>query len=123
MGHNECVNALKLHAIKNVGSLYESHKNFLDYCLSSDFGCEVLSKNKMKTHLDSGNIYYNNLNMREYLFMIAQQDETKKLVDFNLDINDDFDFYLNEVIIVQLTINLILILIVHQNFYFIILIT
>ena len=103
--------------------MYESNKNFLDYYLSSDFGCEVLSKNKMKTHLDSGNIYYNNLNMREYLFMIAQQDETKKLVDFNLDINDDFDFYLNEVIIVQLTINLILILIVHQNFYFIILIT
>ena len=103
--------------------MYESNENFLDYYLSSDFGCEVLSKNKMKTHLDSGNIYYNNLNMREYLFMIAQQDETKKLVDFNLDINDDFDFYLNEVIIVQLTINLILILIVHQNFYFIILIT
>ena len=103
--------------------MYESNENFLDYYLSSDFGCKVLSKNKMKTHLDSGNIYYNNLNMREYLFMIAQQDETKKLVDFNLDINDDFDFYLNEVIIVQLTINLILILIVHQNFYFIILIT
>ena len=103
--------------------MYESNENFLDYYLSSDFGCEVLSKNKMKTHLDSGNIYYNNLNMREYLFMIAQQDETKKLVDFNLDINDDFDFYLNEVIIVQLTINLILILIVHRNFYFIILIT
>ena len=54
--------------------------------------------------------------------MIAQQDETKKLVDFNLDINDYFDFYLNEVIIVQLAMNLILILIVHQNFYFIILI-
>ena len=31
--------------------------------------------------------------------MIAQEDETKKFVDFNLDINDDFDFYLNEVII------------------------
>ena len=99
--------------------MYESNENFLDYYLSSDFGCEVLSKNKMKTHLDNGNIYYNNLNMRAYLyFMIAQQDETKKLVDFNLDINDYF-----EVIIVQLTMNLILILIVHQNFYLIILIT
>ena len=31
--------------------------------------------------------------------MIAQQDETKKLVRFNLDIKDDFDFYLNEEII------------------------
>ena len=31
--------------------------------------------------------------------MIAKEDETKKFVDFNLHINDDFDFYLNEVII------------------------
>ena len=31
--------------------------------------------------------------------MIAQEDETKKFVHFNLDINDDFDFYFNEVII------------------------
>ena len=49
----------------------------------------------MKIHLDSRNIYYNDLNTREsvYDFMIAQQDETKIFVDFNLDINDDFDFY------------------------------
>ena len=51
----------------------------------------------MKTHLDRGNIYYNDLNARErdsvYDFMIAQQDETKMFADFNLDINDDFDFY------------------------------
>ena len=100
MGGNEGTNAIKFHAIKSVGSLYESNENFLDYLLS-DFGCEVLSKNKMKIHLDSGNIYYNDLNMKEsiYDFMIAQQDETKKFVDFNLDINDDFNLYLNEVII------------------------
>ena len=80
--------------------MYENNENFLDYLLS-DFGREVLSKNKMKIHLDSGNIYYNDLNMKEsiYDFMIAQQDETKKFVDFNLDINDDFNLYLNEVII------------------------
>ena len=86
--------------IKSVGSLYESNENLLDYLLS-DSGREVLSKNKMKIHSDSGNIYYNDLNMKEsiYDFMIAQQDETKKFVDFNLDINDDFHLYLNEVII------------------------
>ena len=33
------------------------------------------------------------------IFMLAQQNERKKFVDFNLDINADFDFYLNEVII------------------------
>ena len=49
----------------------------------------------MKTHLDSGNIYYNYLNMKEsiYDFMIAQQNERKKIEDFNSDINSDF--YLN----------------------------
>ena len=54
----------------------------------------------MKIHLESGNIYYNNLNMREsiYNFMTVQQDETKKSIDFELDINDDFKFYLKEVI-------------------------
>ena len=46
----------------------------------------------MKTHLDSGNIYYNDLNMKEsiYDFMLAQQNERKKFVDFNSDINSDF---------------------------------
>ena len=38
--------------------------------------------------------------MREsiYDFMKAQQDETKKFVDFTLDIINDFDIYLNEFI-------------------------
>ena len=77
----------------------ENNEQFLDY-LSSDFACEALSKNKVKIHLDTGNIYYNNLNMIEriYSFMLAQQDETKKLTDFDLDINDDFEFYLDEMI-------------------------
>ena len=85
--------------MKTVGMLNESNENFLDY-LSSDFANEILSKNKMKIHLESGNIYYNNLNIRVsiYDFMIAQQDETKKIIDFELDIDDDFEFYLNEVI-------------------------
>ena len=98
MGGNEGANALKFHWMKNVGSLHKSNENILDY-LSSDFGREVLSKNK-KIHLDSGSIYYSYLNMKEsiYDFMTAQQDE-KKFVDCNLDIKHDLDFYLNEVII------------------------
>ena len=54
----------------------------------------------MKIHLESGNIYYSNLNLREsiYNFMIVQQDEAKTFLDFELDINDDIEFYLNKVI-------------------------
>ena len=54
----------------------------------------------MKIHLDTGNICYNNLNLREsiYSFLNAQQNETKKFIDFDLDINDNFEFYVDEVI-------------------------
>ena len=57
-------NELRFHALQNIGMLNESNEHFLDY-LSSDFAREILSKNIMKIHLDTGNIYYNNLNMRE----------------------------------------------------------
>ena len=79
--------------------LNESNEHFLDYLLS-DLARKVLSKNKTKVYLDSGNIYYNNLNMIESIcsFMNVQQGQTKKFIDFYLDINDDFEFYLNEVI-------------------------
>ena len=54
--------------------LSKSNEHFLDYLLS-DFASKVLSKIEMT---DSGNIYYNNLSMREsiYRFIYAQQDET-----------------------------------------------
>ena len=41
LGGNEGANALTFHAIKNVGSLYESNEHFLDY-LWSDFVREAL---------------------------------------------------------------------------------
>lgn len=65
-GRNSGRNELKFYAIKNVDMLNESNEKFLDY-LSSDFPREVLSKSKMKIHRKSGNIYYNNRNMRECL--------------------------------------------------------
>ena len=90
---------LKIRAIQKIGSLNESNNAFLEY-LTTDYGNEVLAKNKMKIHLETGNIYYNNKNMQEriYDFLLAQQDETKKLMDYKIDLTDDFDFYLNEII-------------------------
>ena len=90
---------LKIRAIQKIGSLNESNNAFLEY-LTTDYGSEVLAKNKMKIHLETGNIYYNNKNMQEriYDFLLAQQDETKKLMDYKIDLTDDFDFYLNEII-------------------------
>ena len=98
-GGSDSGNEFKFHGMQNIRILNESNEHFIDYLLS-DFAKEVLAKNKIKIHLDSGNIYYDNLNMREsiYSFMHAQQNETKKLMDFELDISDDFKFYLNEII-------------------------
>ena len=33
-----------------------------------------------------------------YDFLLAQQNETKKIMEFETDLSDDFDFYLNEII-------------------------
>ena len=92
-------NKFKFHTMQNIGILNESNEHFIDY-LSSDFAKEVFPKNITKIHLDTGNVYDDNLNTKEsiYSFMYAQQDETKKFMDFELDISDDFEFYLNEII-------------------------
>ena len=58
-------NELKIHTMQNIGMLNECNEHFLDY-LTSHFAKEVLAKNEMKIHLDMGNIYYNNLNTREF---------------------------------------------------------
>ena len=64
MGGSNYSNELKFGALENMGMLNESNKHFLDYLLS-DFAKKFPAENKMKTHLDTGNIYYDNLNMRE----------------------------------------------------------
>ena len=90
---------LKIRAVQKIGSLNESNNDFVEY-LTTDYGREVLAKNKMKIHLETGNIYYNNKNMQEriYDFLLAQQDETEKLMDYKIDLTDHFEFYLNEII-------------------------
>lgn len=54
----------------------------------------------MKIHLDTANIYYDNLSMRGsiYSFTHAHEDKNKKPIDFELDISDNFEFQLNEII-------------------------
>ena len=99
-GGTDGSNELRFHSLQNIGTLKKSNEHFSDY-LSSDFARKVLSKNKIKIHLDTGNIYYNNLNMREslYSFIHVLQDKTKIIIDFDLDSNNDFQFYSNQVIV------------------------
>ena len=57
-----------------------------------------------------------------YDFLIAQKDETKNLMDYEIDLSDNFNFHLNGIFAPITTIKMIWILIVHLNFYSIILI-
>ena len=44
---------LVVNAVSYVGELNNSNKMFIEY-LSSNYGAHILSKNKLKIHLESG---------------------------------------------------------------------
>ena len=85
-------------ATRNVGILTESNKKFIDY-LSSRFGTYLLTKNKMKIHLESGQIFHdNNLTTESlYNFLNVQQDLSKKELEITIPVQNDFDVYVREI--------------------------
>ena len=86
-------------AIKNVGVLSESNEKFLKY-LSSNFGRFILNKNKMKIHLESGKIFFEDKSTSEslYDFLKVQQDIKKKELTINIAVQDDFSSYVREIL-------------------------
>ena len=60
-------NEFKFHAMQSIGMLNGSNEHFIDYLLF-DFAEEFLAENKKKIYLDTGNIYYDNLNMTERIY-------------------------------------------------------
>ena len=90
---------LKIRAMEKIGMLNESNNAFLEYLLT-DYAHVILAKNKMKRQFETGNIYYNNINMQEsiYDFLLEQHGKTKNNMDYEIDLSDNFDFYLNEII-------------------------
>ena len=87
------------HARKNVGVLNHSNEEFLRY-LSGKFGSQVLTRNKMKIQIETGQIFHGNQITGESLFdfLRAQEDITKKLFKINIAISDDFEYYVKEVL-------------------------
>ena len=86
-------------ANEKVGILNESNKKFIDY-LSTRYGEFVLSKNKIKIHLESGQIFQDNNLSNEslYDFLSLQQDSTKKELDIAIPFGDDFNVYVREIL-------------------------
>ena len=86
-------------ATKNIGVLNDSNKKFINY-LSSGYGNFILAKNKIKIHLESGQIFHDNniTNESLYDFLNNQQDLTKKELEINLPIGNDFNVYVREIL-------------------------
>ena len=86
-------------ATKNIGVLNNSNKKFIDY-LTSKYGDFVLSKNKIKIHLESGQIFHDNniTNESFYDFLNNQQDLNKKELDITIPIGNDFSVYVREIL-------------------------
>ena len=86
-------------AVSYIGELNPSNRVFLEY-LSSNFGARLLTKNKLKIHLESGQFFHNNIITNEsiYDFLLKQQDETKKELYPEVLVGNDFEFYVNELL-------------------------
>ena len=86
-------------ATKNIGVLNNSNKKFIDY-LTSKYGDFVLLKNKIKIHLESGQIFHDNniTNESFYDFLNNQQDLNKKELDITIPIGNDFNVYVREIL-------------------------
>ena len=90
---------LMQNAVSYIGELNQSNRVFLEY-LSSNFGARLLTKNKLKIHLESGQFFHNNIITNEsiYDFLLKQQDETKKELFVKVLVGNDFEFYINELL-------------------------
>ena len=90
---------LMKNAVSYIGELNQSNRVFLEY-LSSNFGARLLTKNKLKIHLESGQFFHNNIITNEsiYDFLLKQQDETKKELYVEVLVGNDFEFYVNELL-------------------------
>ena len=86
-------------AASYIGELNPSNRVFLEY-LSSNFGARLLTKKKLKIHLESGQFFHNNIITNEsiYDFLLKQQDETKRELYPEVLVGNDFEFYVNELL-------------------------
>ena len=73
---------------------------FVDF-LQSDECKEILLANKLKTHVETGNIYYDNQDTNEsiYSFFSAQEDPDKAFIDFEFTFADSYEDYFQWLIV------------------------
>ena len=98
-GEEKEENLSKTPAGKIVSLLSKSNKAFLEY-LASKYGRDFLQKNKLKIHLESGEIYQDNINTGESLcnFLRAQEDVSKKFLNLDINFSGNLEYYIREIL-------------------------
>ena len=79
--------------VKRFG-LTSENKNFIDF-LQSEYCMKILENNNLKTHIETGNIYYDNRDTNESIFQFIQnqQNKTKGIIHHNFKFNGDLKQY------------------------------
>ena len=86
--NNEFENRVRLLVISTCSN------NFLDF-FQLDICADLMTVNKLKIHIEIGNIYHNNTDTNEsiYDFFKNQEDKTKKRIAFEFILSDDYEDY------------------------------
>ena len=79
----------------NFLSPNEDNNEFVSF-LCSDRGQNIMTNNSLSIHIESGNIFYQNLNTNEnfYSFLLTQQDETKRIIPKRIAYHHSFEKYI-----------------------------
>ena len=77
--------------------LSEDNNGFVSY-FCSDYKQNILIENSLSIYIESGNIFYDNFNTNKifFNFLLAQQDETKKIIDKTTSYHRQFEKYINQ---------------------------
>ena len=79
----------------NFLSIDEDNNEFVSF-LCSDRGQNIMTNNSLSIHIESGNIFYQIFNTNEnfYIFLLAQQDETKRTIPKRRAYHHSFEKYI-----------------------------
>ena len=78
--------------------LSDENIGFVDF-ICSGRGQNIMTNNSLSIHVESASIFYQNFNTNEsfYIFLLAQQDETKSIVPKRISYSYSFEKYIQSI--------------------------
>ena len=95
----KCVELL-VYARRRIVSLSEENEALIKYLSLLLYSPQILAKNNIKIHIETGMFYVDNRATGEslYNFLKIQDDTTKKLLKVKINIDGDLKHYFNEIL-------------------------